>query len=51
MRRGSPYFEFNVTVADLVYNDDRKGWDYRVTDDSTGLLYPSWISERDLKRA
>ena len=51
MRRGSPYFEYAVTVVDLTYNEDRKGWDYQVKDDGTGILWTSWVAERDLKRA
>ena len=51
MRRGSPYFEFNVTVAGMTYNATRRGWDYQVTEGDTGLKYPNWVVETDLKRA
>ena len=49
-RTPSPWFEFNVTVVDLTYNETRRGWDYQVRDDSTKLVYPNWVAEKDLKR-
>ena len=51
MRRGSPWFEYAVTVINLIYNEDRKGWDYQVKDDSSGLMWPSWVKETDFESA
>ena len=44
---GSPD-EYAVTVRDPEYNPSRRGWDYEVKKDDTGLVY--LVPEGDLKR-
>ena len=44
---GGPY-EYAVTVRDPEYNPSRRGWDYEVKEDATGLIYMK--PEGDLKR-
>ena len=44
-------FECDVTVADdPEYDDDRRGWDYRVKDTGSGVEWQKKVAETNLER-
>ena len=43
-------FKFKMFVKSWHFNQDRKGWDYRLRDEK-GKEYEEWVKETDTKEA
>jgi hypothetical protein len=51
MRKDSTeVFEYSMIVLSFEYNDERAGWDYKLKEDPSNILYGPVVKESNLKR-